>query len=168
VRNHPRVLRGTKISEILALHPKSEDVLGAYGLYCYHCALGEFDTLEEGAKIHGLLPEDVENLLHDLNALLPGTPSPSARITVTKEAALALRDIAVQEGKAGQILRVTADEQGKYCLEFRSKPVKGDQLFRHPDVPEIRIAAATATLARIGCVTISVRGGAFKLEPSRR
>jgi len=167
VRNHPRVLRATKISEILALHPKAGEILDAYGLSCHHCALGAFETLEEGANFHGLLPEDIDNLFRDLQKLPLKPSSRSARITVTKEAALALRNIAVQEGKAGQILRVTADEQGKYCLEFRAKPAKGDRLFCHPDVPKVRIAAASATLERTGCVTISVRGGAFKLEPSR-
>jgi len=167
VRNHPRVLRGTKISEILALYPKAGEILDAYGLSCHHCALGTFETLEEGANFHGLLPEDIDNLFRDLQKLPEKTPPRSARITITKAAAQALAKIAAQEKKVGQVLRVTSDEQGKYCLEFRAKPAKGDRLFCHPDVPEVRFAAASATLERIGCVTISVRGGAFKLEPSR-
>ncbi len=152
------------VMEIVNMHPQAADVLGAYGLYCFQCALGDTDSLEDGARLHGLTDEDIENMVTDLEELLAAKPIPRAGITVTRNAALALRDVAAQEGKTGQLLRVTSEEGGGFSLEFVKKAVKADRTFSHIDVPDLVVIASEETLQRIGGATVDFREGRFTLD----
>jgi hybrid cluster-associated redox disulfide protein len=151
----------TGISEIVAMHPQAEDVLTAYGLYCHHCVLNEVESLEEGAKLHGLGDEDISNLINDLNDLLKKKPK---KISVTLEAALSLKKIAAKEAKKGQVLRVTTDENGKFCMQFEPKPKPKDYVFSHPEVPGLTLVASAGALTRIGGSCIDLKAGKFTLD----
>jgi len=41
-----------------------------YGLHCVSCFAAGFDTLEEGAKIHGYDDRDIEKMVVRLNKLI--------------------------------------------------------------------------------------------------
>lgn len=38
-----------------------------YGLHCVGCFIAEFETLEEGAVVHGILGDDFEDMLKLVN-----------------------------------------------------------------------------------------------------
>ncbi|MBP7708406.1 DUF1858 domain-containing protein [Candidatus Pacearchaeota archaeon] len=52
------------IGEILKKHPEAREKLMLLGLGCAGCHFAAFDTLENGANIHGM---DVDELLEELN-----------------------------------------------------------------------------------------------------
>lgn len=56
------------IEEIIKLHPKASGVLMEYGLGCANCELGSVETLEEGAKGHGLTEIEIRELTHRINS----------------------------------------------------------------------------------------------------
>jgi hybrid cluster-associated redox disulfide protein len=152
------------VTDILALHPSAADVLGAYGLYCFDCAFGEMESLETGAKLHGLTDEDIENLIDDLKNLLRKHDKTSDALTITQKAAKALKTIARKEKKIGYLLRVTTDAEGKFCMEFRKQRRKEDKIFCHPDVPDVSLIASPATLRRIGGACVDLKNGRFTLD----
>ena len=52
--------------EALQADPRARDVFAAYGMGCIGCMGVSMETIEDGAKMHGLDPEEV---LADLNKL---------------------------------------------------------------------------------------------------
>lgn len=52
------------IAEVVAKYPEAIEVFYKYELHCIGCFASEFDTVESGAKVHGI---NVEHLLHDVN-----------------------------------------------------------------------------------------------------
>ena len=46
------------------------EVMMDYGLHCVCCPASAYDTIENGAKSHGLGSKKIENLISDLNKKL--------------------------------------------------------------------------------------------------
>jgi len=56
-----------RISELLEKYPELSDVLiQEYGLHCVNCYISDFDTLREGASIHGIEDVFFEDMIKDL------------------------------------------------------------------------------------------------------
>ncbi|PIO08691.1 disulfide oxidoreductase [Candidatus Pacearchaeota archaeon CG10_big_fil_rev_8_21_14_0_10_34_12] len=70
VKSKENITRGMKIDELVDKHPNVIPILMGYGLHCVGCAFSGMDTLENGAKIHGMPEEDFEMMLRDLNAVV--------------------------------------------------------------------------------------------------
>lgn len=63
----PLITKDTIIGELVFEHPELVGVFMEYGLHCFGCSIAQFDTIEAGARAHGIHPE---YLLKDLNARL--------------------------------------------------------------------------------------------------
>ncbi len=160
----PTVTAQMNVMEVIALHPKAGDILGEYGLHCFHCAFNTMDSVEAGAKSHGLTDTDIENLVTDLNDLLAAvTPKPHV-LTLTRAAAEGLKHIAKQEGKKTVALRVALDAQGGFFMEFDNKTTEEDLSFACADIEDVSVVASNAVLWRIGGSEIDFRDGRFKLD----
>ena len=64
------VKKDTRISEIIEKSPKAVEVLLEHGLNCATCFLGQFETLEQGAKLHGMTDKEIEKLVKKINEVL--------------------------------------------------------------------------------------------------
>lgn len=62
----------TIFGEILEEYPKSEDVLKKYlgEAYCLTCPGKMFDTIGNGAMLHGLSDEQAVSMVNDLQAVV--------------------------------------------------------------------------------------------------
>lgn len=58
------------IGEILAENPKLGEILIENGFGCVGCSMAGMETLEEGAKAHGMTDEDIKVLVETLNESL--------------------------------------------------------------------------------------------------
>jgi hybrid cluster-associated redox disulfide protein len=59
------------INELLMEFPQIAEVLTyEYGLYCVNCVIAEFDTLEEGAKLHGIEAKDFKEMIEHLEEII--------------------------------------------------------------------------------------------------
>ena len=66
-----KIDRKMNLAELVTLYPQLVNVLMEdYGLHCVSCFAAGFDTLEEGAKIHGYDDKDIEKMVKRLNALV--------------------------------------------------------------------------------------------------
>jgi len=61
------------LMEALQADPRARDVFAAYGMGCIGCMGVSMETIEDGAKMHGLDPEQV---VADLNKLAEQRPAP--------------------------------------------------------------------------------------------
>lgn len=149
------------ISEIAKQFPQTEEVFAEYNLHCFQCAIGLVETLEEGCKGHGLTDEDIDLLVTDLNDCLMNTPKKPKKLHVTKSAAEEIKKMG-----EGESLSVQANEDGSFCMEFRSKKEKDEEEFFHEKVPEVKVRASSLALERIGGARIDFKDGGFRLEMS--
>ena len=56
------------IQEILKTKPEACKILLNFGLGCAGCELGAIETLEEGAKAHGLSDKEIQDLVDLINS----------------------------------------------------------------------------------------------------
>jgi hybrid cluster-associated redox disulfide protein len=60
--------RDMSMMEALQADPRARDVFAAYGMGCVGCMGVSVESIEDGARMHGIDPEAV---VADLNKLLP-------------------------------------------------------------------------------------------------
>ncbi len=147
------------ISEIAKQFPQTEEVFAEYNLHCFQCAIGVVETLEEGCRGHGLTDEDIDLLVTDLNDCILSAPKKPKKLHITKSAAMEIKKMA-----GGDTLSVQANEDGSFCMEFRSTRDEGEEEFFCEEVPSVKIFASRESLERIGGAGIDFRDGGFRLE----
>ncbi len=64
------ITKDNLINDFLKKNPEVAEILMAYGLHCVNCHFSEFDTIEDGAMVHGMSDEDIELMLKDVNKLI--------------------------------------------------------------------------------------------------
>lgn len=52
------------IDEVLKKYPQTAEVFIKFGFHCLGCTAANFETLEQGAMVHGITPEE---LIEELN-----------------------------------------------------------------------------------------------------
>lgn len=55
------------IGEIMEKSSQAVEYLGMYGLHCATCFASNFDTLKEGAQVHGMTDEELETMIEEIN-----------------------------------------------------------------------------------------------------
>lgn len=53
---------------LLEQKPEAADILASYGLHCIGCQIAVFETIEQGAKAHGLSDEQVAEMMSKIMA----------------------------------------------------------------------------------------------------
>ncbi len=99
---------GTSIRELVADLPMAEEVLAAFGLRCSGCAVNAYETIEAGAKAHGLRVEPIVAALAQarLSGRVPTIMNGDKRARGTAPGAFERRGtmravVAVMSGKGG-------------------------------------------------------------------
>ncbi len=62
-----KVTKDMKIGEIVAHFPEAINLMMEAGLHCVGCHVAAYETLEEGAKAHGLSDEEIKSLVDSIN-----------------------------------------------------------------------------------------------------
>ena len=65
-----KISKNTLINSLLEKHPEAAEILMAYGLHCVGCHFSEFDTIEDGAAMHGMSDEEIEFMIRDVNKMI--------------------------------------------------------------------------------------------------
>lgn len=65
-----KVTRASNMADVIFRYPEVAEVLTFYGLHCAGCAFSAADTIEEGAKIHGLTDEDIDKMVDEMNEMI--------------------------------------------------------------------------------------------------
>ncbi len=164
----PTVHRWMSIADLVDVHPDVGDILALYGLHCIGCAFSGSDTLEDGALLHGLTDDDIDNILIDINDLLEnkkadGTSS-FLTITLTEAGAKALEALVEKTLEPPFLLAIHIDDEQKFFLEPITECPSNYQTFSHALVPHLSVAIEDALLRRIHGGTIDFRDGRLKLD----
>ncbi|MBT5022207.1 DUF1858 domain-containing protein [Candidatus Woesearchaeota archaeon] len=63
-KKESKITKDMPIGDIVSKHPETIEVFFNHNLHCIGCAAAQFETLEEGAQVHGI---NVDVLVKDLN-----------------------------------------------------------------------------------------------------
>ena len=67
--------RKTNIAELVSKFPEVAEVMLGYGLHCVGCFASQFDNIEEGARIHQMDEEEIDELIEEINMVIRGEAS---------------------------------------------------------------------------------------------
>jgi hybrid cluster-associated redox disulfide protein len=59
------ITKDMSFGEVIQRFPQTLQVFGKYGIHCIGCSMSAFETIEQGARAHGI---DVRKFVADLNA----------------------------------------------------------------------------------------------------
>ena len=59
-----KITKEMTFQEVLTKYPKTIEIFHKYGMYCIGCVLASQETIEQGAKAHGI---NIKKLIEDLN-----------------------------------------------------------------------------------------------------
>lgn len=59
-----KITKQMKIDEVIRKHPETVRVFEQLGIHCIGCIAASFENIEQGAKAHGITPEE---LVEELN-----------------------------------------------------------------------------------------------------
>jgi hybrid cluster-associated redox disulfide protein len=65
-----KITKDMNLGEVVFKYPEAAEVLTDYGLSCVGCFASSFDTIEQGAKIHELSDEELEEMLERINEVV--------------------------------------------------------------------------------------------------
>ena len=68
----PRVVitKDMNLAEVVSKYPESAEVLMDFGLHCVGCGASSFDTIEMGAKVHGMSDKEMAEMLDRVNEVI--------------------------------------------------------------------------------------------------
>jgi hybrid cluster-associated redox disulfide protein len=79
--NNAQILSRTKVKlnpdigivDLVETYPEVVEVLQSdYNFHCVNCLFSEFDTLRQGAEIHGIDGQDFDDLVSHLESIING------------------------------------------------------------------------------------------------
>lgn len=59
-----QITKETNIAELTRRYPEAALVMLEYGLHCVGCAINQFDTIENGAQLHGMSETEIAEMLN--------------------------------------------------------------------------------------------------------
>lgn len=65
-----KITKNMNLGEVVFKYPEAAEILTDYGLSCVGCFASSFDTIEQGAKIHELSDEELEEMLERINEVV--------------------------------------------------------------------------------------------------
>ena len=66
--NH--IKKNDLISDVVQKYPQASELLIDYGLHCAGCFLNQFETVDVGAKLHGMTDAEIDKMLKEINRKL--------------------------------------------------------------------------------------------------
>ena len=65
-----KITKDMTLGDIISRYPKTAEIMMKRGLHCVGCHVAAFETLEQGAKAHGMSDKDIETMLKEMNDLV--------------------------------------------------------------------------------------------------
>lgn len=160
------------IGEVVAKYPKSTEIMTRYGLHCLGCQVNPFESLEMGAKGHGMSDATFASMMQELNAKLAGVQpvqaDPSRVIAITDTATGKLREIMQSQNMSDHALRIEVMSGGcagyTYGFDLAKEPKEHDTVIEDNGI-RMFIPAESLAMIRGSCIDYveSIAGGGFQV-----
>lgn len=70
MKKESKITKESNLAEIVYKYPQVAEVLMDYGLHCVGCLASAYDTIEAGAKIHGLKDGEIDEMIERVNEVI--------------------------------------------------------------------------------------------------
>ncbi len=147
------ITKNSKIGEVIDAFPAAADVLLKNNIHCLGCGGRNFETIDQGLKVHGFSDEEIDKIVKELNKISQKI------IIVTDIAAKKLKEIMKKQKKENYCLRVQAIS-GKYGLDFEKEKKNDDEVVKEQGLTFI-IAKKTLPKvrgAKIDYISVPIEG----------
>ncbi len=131
------ITKETTIGEALQIYTGSADIMLNYGLHCIGCHVNPYESIEDGAKSHGMDDSTINKIISDINKAigLKDTVNKSEHtemLKVTSNAAKKIKELLKAENKLDYALKVKVIPGGcsgySYDLAFVKSPAAKDEV----------------------------------------
>ncbi|HLD49365.1 MAG TPA: DUF1858 domain-containing protein [archaeon] len=65
-----KITKSMTIGDVATKHPEAVEIMIKYGLHCVGCHVAFWETIEQGAKGHGMSDKQLKAMLSDMNKAL--------------------------------------------------------------------------------------------------
>jgi iron-sulfur cluster repair protein YtfE (RIC family) len=62
-----KLTKKSNLGQVAEECPRAIELLTEYGLFCAGCFMRVYETVETGAKIHGLSDKDIHKMISEIN-----------------------------------------------------------------------------------------------------
>jgi hybrid cluster-associated redox disulfide protein len=62
-----KISKGMTLGEVISNFPDAVPTMVNYGLHCVGCHVAAYETVEQGAKAHGMTDADIDKMLKEMN-----------------------------------------------------------------------------------------------------
>lgn len=77
-----KITKTMLLGDIVSKHPEAVDIMIQRGLHCIGCHVAYWETLEQGAKAHGMSDKDINEMLKEMNG---ATTKTTAKVKIIKK-----------------------------------------------------------------------------------
>lgn len=70
VKTRTGITKEMTLGEIVAEYPEAVEVMLRRGLHCVGCQVAAWETLEQGAKAHGMSDREIDSMINEMNRLV--------------------------------------------------------------------------------------------------
>lgn len=124
------------MADVIEQWPLAAEIMETYGLTCTGCSANTMDTVEAGARSHGIPDEQIEAMVQEINEAVSSgkakAPAPIQPVKVTPKAAEKMQAILKEQHKDGWGIRVLVSAGGcagyTYGMDFEQSGKEGDQV----------------------------------------
>ncbi len=69
-----KITKNMQLGELVSRYPEAAQVMLKHGLHCIGCHMAAWETIEQGAKGHGMDDKQLEKMLKEMNDVLKKKP----------------------------------------------------------------------------------------------
>lgn len=62
-----KITKDMNIGDAVKSNPETAKVFMEHGMHCIGCIASQFETIEQGAKAHGMSDEDIDKMIEKAN-----------------------------------------------------------------------------------------------------
>ena len=62
-----KITKDMLLGDVVSKYPEAAMVMVRYGLHCVGCHVAAWETIEQGAKAHGMSEKDIKKMLKEMN-----------------------------------------------------------------------------------------------------
>jgi len=65
-----RITKDMLLGDVVSRYPESAMVMAKHGLHCIGCHIAAWETIEQGAKSHGMSDKEIEEMIEEMNEVV--------------------------------------------------------------------------------------------------
>ena len=70
MKKNKKITKNMLIEDVISKYPEAAHIFSVYGLHCAGCHASGSETIEQGAKAHGMDDEYISMIIKDANKMI--------------------------------------------------------------------------------------------------